>query len=260
MEAGLKTPERKQTKEKTMVKYEVSEDFAALKNFDTPSITNAVASYPNDPKCLCLYNAWKGKWYTDQTLKCMFPEVGRKAGYVVTVVYGPIRADQKSKYTLHDVFKAIEKAPKPVCLAVKQDFPEDMKGINGLCGGMMMSSFKSLGVEGVISDGPSRDIDEVRQFDIQYLLTGITPGHGEFDIYAINVPVSICGMDVMPGDIVHMDENGACKFPPEYLHEVVERCKKFQAEESDKQRRILEANGADEVWAILSGTAYGEEK
>ena len=29
-----------------------------LKKYDTPSITNVVATYPNSPLCLGLYNPW----------------------------------------------------------------------------------------------------------------------------------------------------------------------------------------------------------
>ena len=36
-----------------------------LKNFDTPSITNVVATYPGDPLCLGLYNPWSENWYTE---------------------------------------------------------------------------------------------------------------------------------------------------------------------------------------------------
>ena len=234
-----------------MIKYETPELIRQLLDFDTPTITNAVATYPNNPNCLALYHPWKGKWYTDQTLKCMYPELGRRAGYAVTCVYGPTDPDFANKYSLFDVLKAIDKSPKPVVLAIKQDFPESMKNINGLAGGMMMSSFKALGTVGVLSDGPSRDIDEVRPFDIQYMLTGVSPGHGDFSVYAINVPVHICGMDVAPGDIIHMDENGACKFPADRLAEVVEFSRKITSGEQAKQKRILEASSIEEVIEIF---------
>ncbi len=84
-----------------------------------------------------------------------------------------------------DLYKAIEKTPKPVIVAMKQDFPEEIKRKNGLCGGNMMTAFKSLGVIGVISDGPSRDLDEVRPMGLQYMLTGVCAGHGDFNIHAI---------------------------------------------------------------------------
>ena len=42
----------------------------ALKQYDTPSVTNVVATYPQDKElCLGLYHPWDGKWYTDATLK-----------------------------------------------------------------------------------------------------------------------------------------------------------------------------------------------
>ena len=53
----------------------------ALKQYDTPSVTNVVATYPQDKElCLGLYHPWEGKWYTDDTLKCMYPELGRTVG------------------------------------------------------------------------------------------------------------------------------------------------------------------------------------
>ena len=59
-----------------------------LKNHDTPSITNVVATYPQNPLCLGLYNPWTQNWYTDQSVRCLFPELGRIVGYAVTCVYG----------------------------------------------------------------------------------------------------------------------------------------------------------------------------
>ena len=61
----------------------------ALRDFDTPSITNIVATYPANRLCLGLYNPWTENWYTDQTVRCMNPELGRTIGYAVTCVYGP---------------------------------------------------------------------------------------------------------------------------------------------------------------------------
>ena len=38
-----------------------------LRKYDTPSITNVVATYPGSPLCLGLYNPWTENWYTDTT-------------------------------------------------------------------------------------------------------------------------------------------------------------------------------------------------
>lgn len=224
-----------------------------LKAFDTPTITNVVASYPHDPNCLGLYNPWYGKWYTDASLKCMFPQLGRIVGYAVTATYGLPDQNYSHGSLVGAVFDAIKAAPQPVILCVKQDMPEEEKLRNGLLGGNMMTSFKRAGMVGAITDGPSRDVDEIRPLGVQYMVTGVTAGHGDLSLQAINDTVDICGMRVGPGDIIHMDENGAVKFPREYLDDVLEKATAMQKIESKMQERLAKANSGQEVDNILNG-------
>ena len=70
------------------------------------------------------------------------------------------------------------------------------------------------------------------------------------------MPVSISGMDVAPGEIVHMDENGAVKFPADRLEAVVTNGKALLEKEDDRVGQILEASGLGEVKAILSDHEY----
>ena len=142
---------------------------------------------------------------------------------------------------------------KPVVLVVKQNFPEEIKQINGLLGGNMMTALKSVGVVGVITDGPSRDIDEVRPLGMQYMLTGVTAGHGKFALQSINTAVEVCGMAVAPGEIIHMDENGAVKFPSEYVDEVIIRAEKLQAIEIKRQKLMRKTDEVEEIIKIMSG-------
>ena len=39
----------------------IDEKLEKLKQFDTPSITNVVATYPDKEYCLVLYHPWQGK-------------------------------------------------------------------------------------------------------------------------------------------------------------------------------------------------------
>ena len=123
----------------------VSKLLKELENFDTPSITNVVATYPDNPLCLGLYNPWHENWYTDETIRCMFPALGPRVGYAVTCVYG--LADPAFKrLTLEDVIDALDASPKPVILALEQKFPPEIQGKVGLSGGVMTTSFKGGGV------------------------------------------------------------------------------------------------------------------
>jgi len=145
-----------------------------LKNFDTPSITNVVATYPASPLCLGLYNPWSENWYTDQSIRCMYPELGRRVAYAVTCVYGLPDPDF-TRLSFGDVLDAIEAAPGPTILVIQQKFPPEIAGKVGLAGGNMVSAMRAIGCVGMLSNGPSRDLDEVREMDFQYMLSGVTP-------------------------------------------------------------------------------------
>ncbi len=222
-----------------------------IKEYDTPSVTNVVATYPKHPLCLGLYHPWSQNWYTDQTIRCMFPELGRTVGYAVTCVYG-LPDPGYTRLSFMEVIEALEQSKKPAILVIKQNFPSEISGKVGLSGGNMTAALKAMGCVGVISDGPSRDIDEIRPMKFQYMLTGITPGHGDMAIHAINVPVSVAGMDVAPGEIIHMDENGACKFPVEKLELIVKNLELLRKEEEARMAALAKASTAAQIKEIFT--------
>jgi len=223
-----------------------------IKEHDTPSVTNVVATYPTNPVCLGLYNPWTQNWYTDQSVRCMYPELGPTAGYAVTCTFGMPDANY-SRLTFMDVIDALEESKKPTILIIKQIFPPEIAGKVGLSGGNMTTAMKSIGCVGVISDGPSRDIDEIRPMKFQYMLTGVTAGHGDFAVHSINTPVSVAGMDVSPGEIIHMDENGACKFPADKLEQVAKNLELLRIEEHNRMSALSKATSAAEIRAIFEG-------
>ena len=231
----------------------------ALADFDTPSITNVVATYPKNPLCLKLYNPWTQNWYTDASLRCWYPELGRVVGYAVTCVYG-LPDPNFSALSFADVIAAMEDSPQPTIFVFEQRFPPEIRNKVGLSGGNMTTAMKAAGCVGAISNGPSRDIDEIRPMRFQYLTSGVCAGHGDMAIHAVNVPVSVAGMDVAPGDIIHMDENGACRFPAKYLAEVLDRVTKLREQEEGHMRAMRGAQNAAEVRAILTGGHYGAKK
>ena len=227
------------------------EMLAELRNYDTPAITNVVATYPQHPLCLGLYNPWTENWYTDQSIRCMYPELGRTVGYAVTCVYG-LPDPHYSRLSFMDVIDALDNSKKPSILVFQQKFPPELAGKVGLSGGNMTSAMKAVGCIGAISNGPSRDIDEVRLMKFQYLLSGITAGHGAMAVRAVNVPVTVAGMDVSPGEIIHMDENGACKFPADKLEAVLINVRAFYEEEASRITLLQKAKTAADVKAIYA--------
>jgi len=206
--------------------------FAELRKIDTPTITNVVATYPKNPLCLGLYNPLTENWYTGTSIRCMYPELGPIVGHAVTCVYGMPDPNYSGRLSFMDVVDALDAIKKPTILVIQQKWPDNL-----------------------MKNGPSRDVDAIRKLKFQYMLGGVTAGHGEQAVHAVNVPVSVGGMDVAPGDLIHMDENGAVKFPVQYAEAVVKNSKAML---DDKARRLVHlraAKSAAEVRAANSGGA-----
>jgi len=236
----------------------VQEMLKELEQFDTPSITNVVATYPGNPLCLGLYHPWTQNWYTDHSLRCMYPEMGPVAGFAVTAVYG-LPDPSFGQLSFMDAVDALDASPKPTIFVFEQRFPPELAGKVGLSGGNMTTAMQAVGCIGAISNGPSRDIDEIRPMRFQYLLSGITPGHGPTAVHAVNTPVSVAGMDVSPGEIIHMDENGAVKFPADQLEAVLANVRALRDQEAERMGSLQHATSAAEVRAIFAGRSYAKK-
>lgn len=218
-----------------------------LRMFDTATICNVVATYAGSDICLSLYDSWWGEYYTDASLRCMYPGIGPVCGYAATAWY----SDKKPEYVEIDrwaLYEHLNATPKPVILVAKQTYSPGLENMSGLFGGNMTASFKAFGVIGVVTDGPMRDLEEIREMSVQYLATGLTSGHGALQLRGVGIPVTVARMTVQPGDIIHMDQCGAAKFPAKYLSKVLEYAKELRRRELESQAKFKEPDFNLEKW------------
>jgi regulator of RNase E activity RraA len=75
-------------------------------------------------------------------------------------------------------------------------------------------------------------------------------------VRAVNVPVTVAGMDVAPGEIIHMDENGACKFPAHKLEALLANVRALHDEEEARMQSLQNAKSAAEIRAIFGEHSY----
>ncbi|MDR5753101.1 MULTISPECIES: RraA family protein [unclassified Caballeronia] len=117
-----------------------------------------------------------------------------------------------------------------------------------LMGDIMASYAESLGVQGLVIDGAIRDVGALSQRDFPVYARGVTHrgpykhGPGE-----INVPVTVGGMVVHPGDIVVGDEDGVLAIAPADVHAVIEGARQQAAKEAAALASIAEGR-FDRSW------------
>jgi len=85
-------------------------------------------------------------------------------------------------------------------------------------GGAMISSFGGLasqaarkqGATGVVINGGCRDVADIRASGLWVRSRHITPvsGKGRVQVDGVNVPITVCGVPVNPGDYIIGDETG----------------------------------------------------
>lgn len=218
-----------------------------LTKFDTATICNVVATYPGSDLCLGLYDAWRGEYYTDTSLKCVYPDLGPVCGFAATAWY----SDERPEHTKMDrwaLAEMLDRTPKPVVLVAKQTYSPGLENLSGLFGGNMTTLFKAFGVVGVVTDGPIRDYLEIKEMSMQYLATGLTSGHGPIQLRGTGMPVKVAGMTVSYGDIVHMDQCGACKFPADKLPDVLKFATELITREKREQAKFREPGFSLTKW------------
>ncbi|MBQ5954246.1 MAG: hypothetical protein IJL47_09485 [Lachnospiraceae bacterium] len=206
-----------------------------------------------------LFDSRKDKWYTDATIKCQFPEFGPRAGYAVTMRVG-LPVEGYVPPTRAELLKLIDASPKPVVLVMQVDEPEEMRLSDSNFGGQFGYLCKQLGMESLISDGAIRDVAELRDFGIQLMIPGSIAATAPSVIYELNGTVTVGGMEVSAGDIVHMDYDGAVKMPREEAEKVLACAKVLEEEEKLSFERMKKAQTLDDYLKIFYDMGYGLNK
>jgi len=119
-----------------------------------------------------------------------------------------------------------------------------IQGVEGVSsmGAISASIGRRQGEAGAVVDGAVRDIAHSRGIGYPVWSKGASPITGKWRIetVAVNVPVSICGVSVKPGDLVVADEAGVCFVPHERAADVLAVVKKILRYEEDRMRQIAD--------------------
>lgn len=83
-------------------------------------------------------------------------------------------------------------------------------------GGLVSFTAKARGAVGAVIDGSINDYDETQEYDFPVFSRGFSPLTTRIAGIegAVNVPISICGAVVNPGDVVFADSDGVAFLSP----------------------------------------------
>ncbi len=197
-------------------------DIEELKKYDSPTVCNAIELFDVRPR---------DRGYMNEHIRACFPEMPPMVGYATTATRRCASApgEGDSKISMEEQLKSFESLPGPA-VVVYQDLDEPKVAAN--FGDMMCKAYKKFGAAGIITSGPGRDLDQVRELGFHAFTNGAISSHGYGYNVHIGIPVHVGGIVIVPGDLLYGDCNGVTTIPNEIASEVAGVCADYAAAEA----------------------------
>ena len=187
------------------------------------AVANAIEKFDVRP--------WNEGFMSPQ-VKCMFPELGGMIGYAVT---GVIRADRpatdRMQVTRLDWVDEVLKIPEPRVVVLQDlDAPNP---VGSFWGEVQSNVHRALGCVGTVTDGGVRDLDEMRELNFRAFASQPLVSHAYVHLVDANVPVTVGGLTVNPGDLLLGDQHGVTNIPLDIAPQVPDEVKRLEASERE---------------------------
>jgi 4-hydroxy-4-methyl-2-oxoglutarate aldolase len=119
----------------------------------------------------------------------------------------------------------------------------------GSWGGLLTLGAKMKGIAGVLADGPVRDIDEAREYNFPIFTRACTAltARGRVIERATNVPITMWGVEVNPGDYVIADRSAVIFIKSADIDRTLEAAESIAAREAAMAKAILSGMPMTEV-------------
>jgi regulator of RNase E activity RraA len=199
------------------------EELEALRQFDTCMVANAIESF---------HVRLRNTGFADARVRCMFPDAPPMVGYAATA---RLRSGEPpivgSFHGRADFWNSILEVPAPRIL-VLEDI-DDPPGRGAFIGDVHAAILKALGCAGYLTNGAVRELPAVQKMGIALFAGGVAVSHAYAHIFDIGATVSVGGMDVRPGDLLHGNRHGVLTIPPKIAAHVRRAAEEFQRAEQE---------------------------
>ena len=194
-----------------------------LRRVDTPSVCNAIEVAQGRRA----FDA-----FTRGTMLCSAPEEPAVVDYAATARISALRPPTEDPATIRTrrmaYYRMMAEAPQPSVAVIEDvDFPDC---VGAYWGEINTTVHKGFGMAGALTNGVMRDLGDLAP-GFPVVAGSIGPSHGFVHVLENAVPVTIFGLRVAPGDLVHADRHGAVVVPPEVIPRLAGAIARMQATE-----------------------------
>ena len=196
---------------------------ALLRRHDTATICNAIEVVQGR-------RGFNG--FTRGTMLASDPAAGPIVGYAVTAKIAALAPPAEDPATIRarrmDYYRAMANGPGPSVAVVEDvDFPDC---IGAYWGEINTYVHRGFGMSGALTNGVMRDLGDMAP-GFPVVAGSIGPSHGFVHVREIKTPVTIFGLRIANGDLVHADRHGAVVIPAAVVPDLAAGIAKLLASE-----------------------------
>jgi regulator of RNase E activity RraA len=200
------------------------DELDALRRITSPTIANAIETFNVRPR---------NEGFMDSSVRAIFPELATMAGYAVTAKVAAREKPQGGPRPW-EMWDAMAQVPKPRIVVIEDlDYPDPVGSYWGEVNG---SIYQGLGALGTVTNGGVRDLEEVRATGFQFFASCVLVSHAYVHLVEVATPVSVGGLTVRPGDLLHADQHGVTSIPIEIARELPAAAERIE----QMERRIID--------------------
>ena len=176
-----------------------------LRSVDTPTVCNAIEAAQG----VRGFNN-----FTKATMVASAPEEKSVVGYALTAKIAATSAPEEPAESLRErrmaYYKYMAEGQRPSVAVIEDcDFPNC---VGAFWGEINTTVHKGFGVSGVVTNGVVRDLGDLPT-GFPVIAGSIGPSHAFVHVREFGKPVSVFGLAVEEGDLVHADRHGALVIP-----------------------------------------------
>jgi 4-hydroxy-4-methyl-2-oxoglutarate aldolase len=186
-------------------------EIEALRRLDTCTVSDAIETFE-----LRLRNTG----FADASIRCMSEALPPMVGYAATArlrsVDPPITG--RIYHERSDLWQSILKIPAPRVVVIEDvDTPA---GRGAFLGNMHAAIFAALGCVGFVTNGAVRNLPEVNQLGLHLFAGNVAVSHAYSHIFDFGGAVTVGGLEVKPGALLHGDSHGLLTVPKQIVRDI----------------------------------------
>ncbi|MGR3464518.1 RraA family protein [Limimaricola sp.] len=192
---------------------------ALLRRIDTPTVCNAIE----------VVEGRRGfDRFTRGTVLCSDPGAGALVGRARTARIAALAPPDEPAEVIRErrmeYYRHMAAGPRPA-IAVIED-TDGAEAIGAFWGEINTTIHKGFGLAGTLTNGVMRDLGDLPE-GYPVIAGSVGPSHGFVHVREIGGPVTVFGLVVADGDLVHADRHGAVVIPEDHIPELAAAIEKL---------------------------------